>query len=301
MPGTDFHWFARSKKLLEEWLNRPFPCPKQWYERTIVSFFIALLIFLVLFVFRPFGIEQAGDHSGWLIGGYSTIAFLLLIFSSHLFPVVFTKFFDPDEWTIGKYALHIFIDYFLITMFSWLFTETAGQKWIEADNFFKFMLLTLAVGLFPVLSIIWIYERISIRRKMRSASFLSHQLDKLQQHSIPKTGLILKTGSKTPDLQIDSGDFICARSIGNYCVVHYRQTGEVRHMMIRTTIRALEKQAEPDPSIVCCHRGTLVNLNHVERFGGNARNYFLTLRGTDFKLDIARLVPDSILEFLKKI
>jgi hypothetical protein len=286
----------RVTKVFIDWFKKPFPCPVHWFEKAGTSVFVTTLIFFILLIFKPFGINMITSGTIWFISGYCFITLYIMLFSSLVIPLFFKHFFDPEKWTTGKYLLHILGDYFTISLFSWIYTTTAGHGLIEADTFIKFLWFTFTVALFPVFSIIYIYERIMIRRKLNNVDYLSRQLGKFQQNNSPRLTLRLEAEGKNADILIPTENLICAKSNGNYSMVYYLHLGETRHSLFRIPLSKLEEMVRGDSSIVRCHRSAIVNLHHVTTFTGNARNYYIHINGIDLRINISRSIPVEILE-----
>jgi DNA-binding LytR/AlgR family response regulator len=97
---------------------------------------------------------------------------------------------------------------------------------------------------------------------------------------------------------VRSNDFICAKAIGNYTTVYFKESNEIKHVLIRLPISKLEKMLLTDESIIRCHRSTIVNLIHVSRFSGNARNYIIHIKNANFQFNLSRSISKELLEKL---
>jgi hypothetical protein len=287
--------------MLADWFKKPYPCPRRWYEKVGTSVLITSLVFFVLLSFKPFGISRITAGTIFFISGYCFITLYVMLFSSLVAPLLFTKFFDPDIWTTGKYLIHILGDYLIISFFSWIYTLTAGHGLIEADNFLEFLWLTFTVSIFPVFTIIFLYERIQMNRKLNNAGFLSEKLTKFQSNNAAAPELHLEIDGNETGMLISSKDFICAKSNGNYSMIYYKDNGTIRHTLFRVTMSKLEQRINGNPSIVRCHRSAIVNLQHVSGFSGNERNYFINVNGTGLRINISRTIPAEILEKLRHL
>jgi len=295
------NYIGRVIMMLADWFKKPYPCPRRWYERVATSVLITSLVFFVLLSFKPFGISRITAGTILFISGYCFITLYVMLFSSLVIPLMFTNFFAPDTWTTGKYLIHILGDYLTISFFSWIYTLTAGHGLIEADNFLEFLWLTLKVSIFPVVFIIFLYERIQMTRKLRNAGFLSEKLTKFQSIDPVESEIQLEIEGNTTGMLISTKNFICARSNGNYSMIYYLDNGAISHSLFRITMSKLEQRINGNPTIVRCHRSAIVNLQHISGFSGNARNYYINVNGTGLKINISRSVPPEILERLRHL
>lgn len=289
------------QKDFSQWLAKPFPFPGKWYQKIIPSFSVSVMIYLILLIFRPFGVANIVSGANWFISGYSFITLYVMLTSVVIGPILLNRFFNPETWTIGKYLVHIAFDYLVATFFSWVYTMNAGKGITETFSFIMFCWFTFSVSLFPVLMIVFYYERILFRRKLIRAAFYTDRLVEFRQLEGMPTTLKLVMAKKSGENCISSGDFICALANGNYSMVHYYRSGEIRHDMVRIPITLLEKLCHEDLSIVRCHRSALVNLRYASKFTGNARNYFIHVDCVQLKLNISRTIPAPVLEKLRKL
>jgi DNA-binding LytR/AlgR family response regulator len=280
------------------WFKKPYPYPQRWYERVGVSVIVALLVFLVLFVFKPFGINKIDEGSTLVILDYSIITVLVMLSTSFTMPLFFRKFFNPDNWTIGKYLTHVLGDFFSISLFSWIFTLVAARAYIEADTFLKFLGMTFSVSFFPVILIVHFYERIQFKQKLENAKMLSENVEVYQESGNTSIPSMLELSDNGKTFLVRSNDFICAKAIGNYTTVYFKESNEIKHVLIRLPISKLEKMLLTDESIIRCHRSTIVNLIHVSRFSGNARNYIIHIKNANFQFNLSRSISKELLEKL---
>jgi hypothetical protein len=278
------------------WLNKPFPKPGNLKTKLIIPFFVAFLVACILMIFQPFGIGKISEGKLLFIGGYAFIIFLVMTVTSMVLPLIFPNFFNPDKWNIGRYLYHIIIDYLTISLFAWIYTVSVASDIIEANTFAGFLSVTLAVSVFPVLIVVYGYEKTLLTRNLKNAEFLTKSLEKLS--GIQDMGLIrqLVFREKSRVITLSSEDFICARAKGNYSQIYYLESKEMKKALIRITLSGISEMADGDPSIIRCHKSAIVNLNYVLRVGGNARNYYLEIKEADLRIHLSRTVQNSILE-----
>lgn len=287
---------VRALQAIADWLGKPYPCPDDWRGRIVVSATVAALVYFILDSFQPFGISEINKGKLVFIFGYSFIIFIVMMLTSLTLPLVFQKFFDPARWNIGKYLIHVSIDYFIISVCSWYYTISAGHGFIEIRDFTSYLWVTFVVSLFPVLIVVYFYERILYARKAKQADFFSNTLSRFI--FVKKTGqeALLTFSEKSGNLVIASNDFICAIANGNYSQIYYLQSEVVQKALIRITLTRLIEMSKTDPMVVRCHKSAVVNLRYIEKVGGNARNYYLKLKHTDLRIDVSRQIQSEVME-----
>ena len=66
-------------------------------------------------------------------------------------------------------------------------------------------------------------------------------------------------------------------SSGNYVDVCYREEGNMKHKLLRSTIKQMDEMMEKYGCFVRCHRAYIVNVNKIMNINGNAQGYRLNL------------------------
>jgi hypothetical protein len=291
-PGNE----NRIVQGIAAWLKTPFPCPETLMAKLGVTFFVSILVSCILYVFRPFGISKVTEGLFWFISGYTVIIFMVMAMTSLVLPVIFPGFFDPNHWNISKYLIHILVDYLTISVFTWIYTVSVGAGFIEVHTFSGFLMVTFVVSVFPVMIVVYVYEKILHSRNMKSAEFLTGMLQKLSGNYDHNGDRQLVFIDKNKKITLYANDFICALAKGNYAQIHYLESKELKNKLIRTTLAKVMETAANDRSIIRCHKSAVVNLNRVQKVTGNARNYYLVMKDTDLRIDLSRSVQKALLE-----
>ena len=88
-------------------------------------------------------------------------------------------------------------------------------------------------------------------------------------------------------LRIHPEEVLLVQSAGNYVEVFYRDNQAVKKELIRNRLKALEEQLR-DRDFFHCHKSYLVNLRHIQKVTGNARNLELTLDSFEERIPVSR-------------
>jgi len=277
------------------WLNRPFPRIRTNKNKLLVSFLFALFIYLFLLIFQPFGFSKIQYYKPIFIAGYFVITFLVMTTSFLLGPVIFKNAFDIDKWTIKKEILFILWQISLIAIINWLFNLTIGKEIIEESNFIRVFLITISVGIFPTIFFVFNIEKILASKHSKIAKKISGEQVKIIKKN-KNEQIQIVSDNNSAQIKLNTNDFICIVSEGNYANVFYYKDNIINKELIRNSLSNLIKQFVIFDFIKRCHRSYIVNLQNVDKVTGNARNYNLHIEKLDFVIPVSRNFPKSIIQ-----
>ena len=272
---------------LQKWLNRPFPIGNRIGQNSLISVLFGLFIFGFLVIFDPFP-NQDPASSLWLTSiGYGLITTIVMILNFILLAYLFKIFFQSDHYTVGSALLTSLWNISIITIANWFFYRYGPFHGEETRSLFYFVGATLSVGIFPVVILLFWFERIYFIRYSTRAESIYEQI-KTGPQAINNTEIQLYGEGKTEKILLQSSRLICIKSEGNYVAVFY-QSGEItKRELLRGTLKTFEKQLIDHPQFIRCHQSYIVNKQLIESISGNARGYLLDLKNLDTKVPVSR-------------
>lgn len=258
-----------------------------------------VITFIVVLVFRPFEFDEYAFPAllQWAL-------FFGLIASGCVWTVVkgLQKFSSSsqleDQWTVGKEILLILT--VLLCIMLVIFVIMLGLH-PEADRWklLGFVLLrTFLFSIFPVMILV-LYEQYHYQKIKRQEA---QQLNLAMQPPgegrpatpvrEPHVGgadakISLMAENQKIALRLDPAQLLFVRSEGNYVEVFYLHRQEIRKELVRAKLSALAEQV-PVRHFFRCHKSFLVNLRHVLKVEGNARNLELVLDHYAEKIPVSR-------------
>ncbi len=284
-------------------LHKPHPFVFNRYSILLPS----LLTFLVLVILRPFEFNTFTISQLIIWSALFAVIVGITIFSC-VFVVkrIFGKTIE-ENWTVLNEGLLVL---FVLSMISLVFFVLFLSLNNEINRFELFSLVvvrTLAVGFFPVLILVLYEQNHHQKLKRQQAEMLNQELEKRghstrqQKVNDPLTRkIVLVAENKKIALQIDPMDLFFVKSEGNYVEVFYhRQNREVHKELIRNSLKAIERQL-PATDFFRCHNRFLINLRHVQKVEGNARNFELVLENIEEKVPVSRSKSEMLLQLFKQ-
>jgi len=259
-------------RSLWPFLQQPYPGTAD--RRAIITGagWAGLIVFFILFAFRPFGFHTLGDDL-WryclLFGGIT--AGVSLLYDGVFFLLIGLRK-DRPSWTLGKWLLSTLGLMFFIGTANYIaiteLTSRPYQWWL----FLSVWQHTMLVGVFPL----FIFGALNTIRNLKAnqalAATLTPQLAALHPPQVRR--LPLQAGGAHFELVVD--DLLMAEAQQNYVHLYLRQGDTVRRELLRTTLSAVET-ALGDTPIWRSHRSFLVNVEAIDQIDGNAQGLTLHL------------------------
>lgn len=280
------------------WLDRPFPYSETAASKIRVSVLFGLFVFLFLAFFQPFGIEDIEGHKYLYLSGFGIVTFTVMMITFFVLPLIFTSFFDLDNWRVKNHIVFTLSNVLLIALFNWLYNNQAAVKTSAYNDLPSFLVITAGVGLIPVVILTMYIERSLLKKHNHVALDISNRIEKQRGANINEESITLLAENSNESLQLPQSQLICIGSEGNYSKVYYRDDGKVEERMMRIPLKKVEVELGKYKKIVRCHRSYIVNLQQIEYVSGNARSYKLHMTELDFTIPVSRSFPKTIIDQL---
>jgi len=274
-----------------EYLNKPFPFIENKLHRLIASFLFALFIFIFIYIFQPFGISNIQYNKGLYLLGYFGITASVMLLGFFVAPLIFKDFFNFENWTIKKNYIFISIHFLLIIILNWIYNTTIGIT--EQHSLLYFILITVSVGIFPTLFLMYFIEKILTNKSQSIATTITDKIQHQKTETI-NTSIQLVSKNNNETFTINLHQLICIKSEGNYLSVVFKDNNKIESKLIRNSISKIEEQLIIFEKVVRCHRSYIVNLGNVEKLSGNARNFSLHITDLDYLIPVSRSFPNEI-------
>lgn len=247
-----------------------------------------LLVFLFLYLFRPFGYNADQHAFGFAFTCMAQALSPALIVLVYFLTVNRFQKTAFSKWTLGQQLLHSAIVLFLIGIASFFLRALVYHD--------------------PELT--WAHLGTELKNTYLAGSLfvaylhIVHNRTKPTRPAANKAGNIaIKTETKKDDFTLQSEHFAYAKSEGNYIDFYTEEQGLLKKDLKRISLKNFESQLQSYPQFVRCHRAYLVNTSRIVKITGNAQGYLLSIKGTDEKIPVSRTylsLFDSLLVDLKK-
>ena len=275
------------------WFSRPYPLIEKLQTKLYVVLGFGIFIPLFLYTYQPFGIAIIKEeYKFFYVLGIGIHIALVLAFNYFLTPKIFTSFFNPEKWTIGREILYLFSSILLSTCSNFIYNSVIGSEISQYKSFIEFFGITLAVGIFPVMIMVFLVERnLSSKNTLRAEEFSKLLPKNKMKDRVLQTLSIQSETSKPVILKVNAKDFIFATSDNNYSTIFYKKEGVLQRKLLRLSFKNLENQLSEYESIIRCHKSYIVNKYRILKIKGNARSLTLQVELYEDMIPVSRSFP----------
>ena len=279
-------------KSIITWLSKPYYFNPSTIFKLKTSFFLAVFVFVFLYIFKPFTMST---FEGFLleytlgIGVFSFIGIFLLMFIP---PLIFKNYFNEDKWTIGRNILLILINMLCIGTVLWYIAGIYKTgKGVTNISLIDYLFYTFLVGILPSFFLVYINERnVNLKRKKKvieiKALIKKKQLEKKKQLD---PIIVIYSDNKKEHLTFNIKDLVYITSQGNYASFFLKLEKEhLKEIILRVTLTKIEKELEDYSKIIRCHKSYIINTKYISDISGNARGYLLTSNFVSFNIPVSR-------------
>ena len=260
---------------IRNWLNKPYPFIDKILSKLLISILFGLFIFLFLIFFQPFGIDEIIDNKSIYLFGFGLITSFALLISYILLPLLFSKLFDSNYWSIKKELIFILGNIIFITILNYEYYSIVDYGPTQKHNLVFFGLITASVGIFPVLFLVFIREMYLTGKSKKNALELNSLIEQKVRKVSEKEIITINTDTKTDITKMDLQDLIYVKSEDNYCKLYFKENNQIKNKLLRVSLKNIEEQLKKYSEILRCHRSYIVNKNHILKVSGNARSYVI--------------------------
>lgn len=269
------------------------PYPYEDSKPMLIRSYLTVSIFIVLFllIFKPFGLSNIQSDSftfSLIISGYGLITFVISLTYDWLAKIAFSKYFDDQNWNVGKQIFSILVMVFIIGLGNFFYSHFMGFIGLSGTTMLMFQLYTLLVAFFPVTIFTLIGRVRFLNANLKQAEAINKELSKPIteiKDNIPNIKFVSENEKDVIELTPDQ--FIYAESADNYSDVVYLESKIVRRVLIRSSLKRLVSQ-NPNLYIFSPHRTYIVNLRKITKINGTSQGYLLRLDGVEETIPVSR-------------
>ncbi len=261
----------------KEFLTQPYPDEDHLMALLRDGILSGLLIFFILYVFKPFDIASA-DHQLETTLIFGTITAV----TSILYDLVMTRIVginrDHPRWTFWKWILYIVVLMIFIAIANYIYMTI----WIMDQPFYWMGLMymlrgVLLIGIFPIT----IFGAIKMIQLLKKNQNIAANIQPKVSTSKTPSSIDLPIKNSTATWTIDPDKILYIEAQQNYVTITYvNESQGVATEMLRNTLSNIA-DALSDTSIIRCHRSYLVNQSSIKQISGNAQGLKLTLHNMD--------------------
>lgn len=283
-------------------LKKPHPFIFNKYSVLVPS----LITFFVLVFFKPF---EFGDFSfnQLLIWGFVFAAIVGLTILGSVRQMI--KLIGKpiiENWSVKNEILLFLCVLAIISLVIFALFLILDPNISTFKLFSLVVIRTLGISFFPVLILV-LYEQNHHQKKQRQqAERFNQELLKEKKSLLPEKPtssipekIVLVAEKEKIALQLTPVKLCYVKSEGNYVEVYYYQNQKIQKELIRNSLKSIEDQLSTN-IFFRCHNRFIINLQHIQKVEGNARNFEIELTDVEEKIPVSRSKSDMLLQLFNQ-
>lgn len=278
-------------------LNAPYPYLSSARKKLKSAIAISVFVFLFLYIFQPFQINLLPSNHLLITLGYGLSCFIALMGLYVLIEARFVNFFNESNWTVAKEIAWSFISISVIGFCNFYYSTLIGLAHFNISNLLLLELYTFAIGFFPVTVYILIKQKILEQQYNKASIHLNQELalkNKTVKYSNSESIIHIDSENIGEELKIEISNLIYIQSADNYINIYYLLNNQLKSILLRNSLKKVNKELSDYDNIFRCHKSYLVNLDHLIKVSGNAQGYKLKLKHTEEFIPVSRSYNDFI-------
>ena len=184
-------------------------------------------------------------------------------------------------------------------MGNFIYTSVFSLHW-SWEAFIYFQLVTLAVGLIPIIALTIINQNRWLTENLKLAQEFNSSLKNENKIAVDESVTLIADNEKD-SFQLELSNLLYIESTGNYIEIYYHKDGVLKNTLLRSTLKRTELQLEKHSSVLKCHRAFLVNASKIAEVNGNSQGLRLALKHTDTEIPVSRNFSKSLKEKLNSL
>jgi hypothetical protein len=163
------------------------------------------------------------------------------------------------------------------------------------DRYTRLLFITLMVLAIPY-SISWLYLSMKDKRTK-----LENLTENTSLEFREKKMITFRDETEKLRFSIKSADILFVESTDNYVTVHTLEKGKIKKIMLRNTMKRLEKELE-GTLIQRCHRSYMVNFENIKLVKLISTNLYVYLDSPEeIRIPVSRTYAEHVHEFLNRV
>jgi DNA-binding LytR/AlgR family response regulator len=163
------------------------------------------------------------------------------------------------------------------------------------DRYTRLLFITLMVLAIPY-SISWLYLSMKDKRTK-----LENLTEDTSLEFREKKMITFRDETEKLRFSIKSADILFVESTDNYVTVHTLEKGKIKKIMLRNTMKRLEKELE-GTLIQRCHRSYMVNFENIKLVKLISTNLYVYLDSPEeIRIPVSRTYAEHVHEFLNRV
>ncbi len=288
-------------KNILNWLSKPYYFNPTIKFKLKISFYHGLFIFLFLYIFKPFYIIEFEVIVLKYTLGIGIVAFLATFIVLYIPALIFKKYFNEDNWTIGRNLFLMTIGITFIGILLWYFGEMYKEPYhLRKLTLLQFLSYTFLISLIPLTFFVFINEK-SVRERREKKVLEIKEIKRYKELNNSKKltkEITIKSDNAKEKITFNIDDLVYITSQGNYASFFLKDDNDLKEKILRVTLIKIVTELKDYSNVIKCHKRYIVNINYINDISGNARGYLLKSEFISFNIPVSRKFSKQSLQSL---
>jgi len=267
-------------------------------KNTLITQVMWVSIFALIFIniYSPF------NASSWFDGGriefffYSSALILSGMLVIVLSKMIFVRLARKVRFTYLWFGIWNLMEVLLLAA-AYLVVDLlllkSGAELVE--RFISLLFITLLVLAIPY-SLSWLWLSLKDKRTKLDNLTMNTSREFMERQMIT-----FRDETEKMRFSIKSSDILFVESTDNYVTVHTNVEGKLKKVMLRNTMKRLEKELE-GTLIQRCHRSYMVNFENIKQVKLISTNLYIYLDfSEEIRLPVSKSYAEHVHEFLNRV
>jgi hypothetical protein len=239
---------------IKNWLNKPYPGPESYTTEVKGMLLAGSIVFLILFLFRPFGMGGYSGSALLMTLGFGAVTFIAGSLHNAVTRLLLKIQKDIESWRIKHWIVDTFFLIGLIGAGNYLYLLFAFGVKFSFLGLGTMLFNTILVGIIPLVILGY---RNQLKLERRHNLYADSILEKEEKPSVENI-------------------LLAVEAMQNYIQIYALKNGEFVKTTERKTLTSFLNESAEN-TIVKCHRSYLVNSTAVRKVTGNAQGLKLEM------------------------
>ena len=276
-------------KLFNTSIDYPLRYQSKYLHKIVLIQF--LLIFVTLYLFKPFTVNASEQKVNYLIIcclHALSPALIVYLYISTL--TRFRKRHPINGWTLKKEFFHVAIVFLIIGLSGFLLR---GVIYINPDNVsWRYLWAEIRnaylAGIVFCFYLIFTKFYVDATLDKSSGNHTAEDTSEPVTQKLTTSSIFIKAHVKIDDFYFKADDLLFAKAEGNYITLTMVKDGVLKNELKRISLKQLEIQLAAYPYLLRCHRAYLLNVQRIVKLSGNSQGYLISFDRTEDKVPVSR-------------
>ena len=244
-------------------LSDPYPIPESYSEEVRGMLIASIIVACILFLFKPFGLSNYQGSILLISLAFGGVTFIVGLIYSLFTRVLFKKYGNQENQTLGLWILHVMGLIICITVGNVLFLSLYFQDSFSLTFLLHNLIYTALIGIFPI-TFFGFQNQLKLEKKNTQKALEIY--NSLISNQPPKGG--------------DKSVIMAIQAMENYIHIFSTEGYKLEKTTKRQTLQSAG-ESKVYQSLIKCHRSYLFNPSEVKKVSGNAQGLKLEMNHPD--------------------